>query len=94
VASDGEVLAQVPVWLSDNLGWNGEARHDPRTHSYHFREHSRFGAKRLMISREVADDTEIEALLQRLGGADMMEALRGTHAKVMLTRAGVETHFA
>ena len=94
MAVSEEILAQVPIWLREHLGWDGEARHDPRTDSYHFKEHARFGAKRLMISRDVADDTDIDALLQRLGRADMMDALRGTHAKVMLTRTGVETHFA
>ena len=94
MATSEEVLTQVPVWLRDNLGWDGEARHDARTASYHFKEHSRFGAKRLLISQVVADADEIDALLERLGRADVMEALRGTHAKVILTRTGVETHFA
>lgn len=94
MATDEEVLTQVSAWLRDNLGWDGEARHDPRTDGYHFKEHSRFGAKRLIISHEVADEQQIDALLERLGRADAVAALRGTHAKVMLTHNGVETHFA
>lgn len=94
MAANQEVLTQVSGWLRDNLGWDGEARHDPRTDGYQFKEHSRFGAKRLMISQEVADEAGIDALLMRLGRPDVIDALRGTHAKVTLTRTGVETHFA